>query len=115
MNAIPKYTRIEIIKLIHHEILNNTVTLKLSEYERQKLLSNSAIWTPKEYELASEITGIELEELVTNLPEEDLSNVSFRALENNTEINEKVQQLNSIFEDLTYQLKIGSDMDERKI
>ncbi|WP_158260243.1 hypothetical protein [Staphylococcus saprophyticus] len=44
-----------------------------------------------------------------NLEQEDLNSVSFRALENNEVINKKVAQLNDIFEDLTYQLKIGCD------
>lgn len=122
MKLIPKYTRAEIIKLVKQKVLDSNEDLqKNSEKfnvpysDLQKVLSLNAVWTPKEYQLASKILEINVETLLDNLEQEDLSNVSFRALENNEEINNKVSQLNDIFEDLTYQLKIGSDIDGRKV
>ncbi|PTJ64283.1 hypothetical protein BUZ77_12235, partial [Staphylococcus saprophyticus] len=61
------------------------------------------------YNIISKIVGIDVNTLLENLEQEDLNSVSFRALENNEVINKKVAQLNDIFEDLTYQLKIGCD------
>ncbi|MCD8799114.1 hypothetical protein [Mammaliicoccus sciuri] len=113
MYNIPVYTRSEIVQLIKYKILENdnfNEKLNISNEKLDKLLSLKSIWTPVEYQLAAEITGIEIEKLMANLPQEDLNNISFRALENNDLINNKVHQLNEIFEDLTYQLKIGSDI-----
>ncbi|EJX18962.1 MAG: hypothetical protein ACTHU2_10455 [Staphylococcus equorum] len=122
MKLIPKYTRAEIIKLVKQKVLDsnedlqrNSEKINIPYSDLQKLLSLNAIWTPKEYQLASKILEISVETLLENLEQEDLSNVSFRALENNEEINNKVSQLNDIFEELTYQLKIGSEIDGRKI
>ncbi|MFQ3852783.1 hypothetical protein [Staphylococcus parequorum] len=122
MKLIPKYTRAEIIKLVKQKVLDSNEDLqKNSEKfnvpysDLQKVLSLNAVWTPKEYQLASKILEISVETLLENLEQEDLSNVSFRALENNEAINNKVSQLNDIFEELTYQLKIGSDIDGRKV
>lgn len=122
MKLIPKYTRAEIIKLVKQKVLDsnedlqrNSEKINIPYSDLQKVLSLNAIWTPKEYQLASKILEINVETLLDNLEQEDLTNVSFRALENNEEINNKVSQLNDIFEDLTYQLKIGSDIDGRKV
>lgn len=122
MKLIPKYTRAEIIKLVKQKVLDsnedlqrNSEKINIPYSDLQKVLSLNAIWTPKEYQLASKILEISVETLLENLEQEDLSNVSFRALENNEEINNKVSQLNNIFEELTYQLKIGSEIDGRKI
>lgn len=122
MKLIPKYTRAEIIKLVKQKVLDsnedlqrNSEKINIPYSDLQKVLSLNAIWTPKEYQLASKILEISVEMLLENLEQEDLSNVSFRALENNEEINNKVSQLNDIFEELTYQLKIGSEIDGRKI
>ncbi|MDK9857353.1 hypothetical protein [Staphylococcus equorum] len=122
MKLIPKYTRAEIIKLVKQKVLDsnedlqrNSEKINIPYSDLQKVLSLNAIWTPKEYQLASKILEISVETLLENLEQEDLSNVSFRALENNEEINNKVSQLNDIFEELTYQLKIGSEIDGRKI
>lgn len=122
MKLIPKYTRAEIIKLVKQKVIDsnedlqkNSEKINIPYSDLQKVLSLNAIWTPKEYQLASKILEINVETLLDNLEQEDLSNVSFRALENNEEINNKVSQLNDIFEELTYQLKIGSDIDGRKV
>lgn len=122
VKLIPKYTRAEIIKLVKQKVIDsnedlqkNSEKINIPYSDLQKVLSLNAIWTPKEYQLASKILEINVETLLDNLEQEDLSNVSFRALENNEEINNKVSQLNDIFEDLTYQLKIGSDIDGRKV
>lgn len=122
MKLIPKYTRAEIIKLVKQKVIDsnedlqkNSEKINIPYSDLQKVLSLNAIWTPKEYQLASKILEINVETLLDNLEQEDLTNVSFRALENNEEINNKVSQLNDIFEDLTYQLKIGSDIDGRKV
>ncbi|MGX5791739.1 hypothetical protein ACWKSJ_12000 [Staphylococcus equorum] len=122
MKLIPKYTRAEIIKLVKQKVIDsnedlqkNSEKINIPYIDLQKVLSLNAIWTPKEYQLASKILEISVETLLENLEQEDLSNVSFRALENNEEINNKVSQLNDIIEDLTYQLKIGSDIDGRKV
>ncbi|MEB7852936.1 hypothetical protein [Staphylococcus equorum] len=122
MKLIPKYTRAEIIKLVKQKVLDsnedlqrNSEKINIPYSDLKKVLSLNAIWTPKEYQLASKILEISVEMLLENLEQEDLSNVSFRALENNEEINNKVSQLNDIFEELTYQLKIGSEIDGRKI
>lgn len=122
MKLIPKYTRAEIIKLVKQKVLDsnedlqrNSEKINIPYSDLKKVLSLNAIWTPKEYQLASKILEISVETLLENLEQEDLSNVSFRALENNEAINNKVSQLNDIFEELTYQLKIGSEIDGRKI
>lgn len=122
VKLIPKYTRAEIIKLVKQKVIDsnedlqkNSEKINIPYSDLQKVLSLNAIWTPKEYQLASKILEINVETLLDNLEQEDLTNVSFRALENNEEINNKVSQLNDIFEDLTYQLKIGSDIDGRKV
>ncbi|PTE24460.1 hypothetical protein BUY92_10135 [Staphylococcus equorum] len=122
MKLIPKYTRAEIIKLVKQKVLDsnedlqrNSEKINIPYSDLKKVLSLNAIWTPKEYQLASKILEISVEMLLENLEQEDLSNVSFRALENNEEINNKVSLLNDIFEELTYQLKIGSEIDGRKI
>lgn len=122
VKLIPKYTRAEIIKLVKQKVLDsnedlqrNSEKINIPYSDLKKVLSLNAIWTPKEYQLASKILEISVEMLLENLEQEDLSNVSFRALENNEEINNKVSQLNDIFEELTYQLKIGSEIDGRKI
>lgn len=116
MNLIPKYTRIEIINLIKRNsnqfndgLDNHFKTLNISEAKAKKLLSHRAIWTTEDYNIISKTVGIDVNTLLENLEQEDLNSVSFRALENNEVINKKVAQLNDIFEDLTYQLKIGCD------
>lgn len=122
MNLIPKYTRIEIINLIKQNSNqfnegpdNHFKTLNISEAKAKKLLSQSAIWTTEDYKIISKIVGIDVDTLLQNLEQEDLNSVSFRALENNEVINKKVAQLNDIFEDLTYQLKIGCDDSGRAL
>ncbi|HAL09589.1 MAG TPA: hypothetical protein DCO67_06425 [Staphylococcus sp.] len=110
MQLIPKYTRAEIISMLNNALFNNEKSLEfnIKENDLNKLFSLKALWMPNDYKLASKIIGIDVEELLSHLPEEDLNQVSFRALENNDLIHEKVNQLNDIFETLTYQLKIGS-------
>lgn len=122
MHSIPKYTRAEIISLLKDNLFKDNQTLEdaslrvnVDVSDLNKLLSYKPIWTPHDYELASQILSINVEALLENLPEEDLNQVSFRALENNEEINQKVKQINHIFENLTYQLKIGSGKDDGKI
>ncbi|WP_436884474.1 hypothetical protein [Mammaliicoccus sciuri] len=122
MHSIPKYTRAEIISLLKDNLFKDNQTLEdaslrvnVDVSDLNKLLSYKPIWTPHDYELVSQILSINVEALLENLPEEDLNQVSFRALENNEEINQKVKQINHIFENLTYQLKIGSGKDDGKI
>ncbi|RIN84626.1 hypothetical protein [Mammaliicoccus sciuri] len=119
MHSIPKYTRAEIISLLKANLFKDNQTLEdaslrfnVDVSDLNKLLSYKSIWTPHDYELVSQILSINVEALLENLPEEDLNQVSFRALENNEEINQKVKQINHIFENLTYQLKIGSGKDD---
>ncbi|MEB8114967.1 hypothetical protein [Staphylococcus saprophyticus] len=112
MYDIPKYTRREIIQLINSKIYHNEHGIKdlnISRETLNKLLSLNAIWTTKEYQLAANIIDVPTENLIDILPHEDLDKISFRAKENNEEINNRVQQLNEIFENLTYQIKIGSN------
>lgn len=115
MYSIPKYTRAEIISLLKTELFKDNQSLKEASLsvsidvgDLNKLLSHKSIWTPHDYELVSQVIDINIEELLESLPVEDLNQVSYRALENNEEINQKVKQINHIFENLTYQLKIGS-------
>ncbi|WP_210132879.1 hypothetical protein [Staphylococcus sp. GDH8C126P] len=118
MYDIPRYTRREIIQLINNKMKGNEsgkIELNISKETLDKLLSLSSIWTPKEYHLAASIIGVQTEKLIDMLPKEDLNKISFRAKENNEQINRRIQQLNDIFENLTYQLKIGSEISERKI
>lgn len=122
MHSIPKYTRAEIISLLKANLFEDNQTLEEASLrvnvdvsDLNKLLSYKSIWTPRDYKLVSQILSINVEALLENLPEEDLNQVSFRALENNEEINQKVKQINHIFESLTYQLKIGSGKNDWKI
>ena len=118
MYDIPRYSRREIIQLINEQINSNDrgkIELNISKETLDKLLSSNTIWTLKEYRLAASIIGVQTEKLIDMLPKEDLNKISFRAKENNEEINRKIQQLNDIFENLTYQLKIGSEISGRKI
>lgn len=119
MHSIPKYTRAEIISLLKANLFEDNQTLEEASLrvnvdvsDLNKLLSYKSIWTPRDYKLVSQILSINVEALLENLPEEDLNQVSFRALENNEEINQKVKQINHIFESLTYQLKIGSGKND---
>lgn len=116
---IPKYTQVEISKRIHNILtnsgLNHTSYAQQYNYNPQvlnKLLNPSLIWTTKEYQLAAKILETTPEQLLSHLPQEELDSVSFRALENTDEINDKVKQLDDIFQLLTYQLKIGSDLHD---
>ncbi|MGK0576045.1 hypothetical protein ROU88_08090 [Macrococcus capreoli] len=102
---IPKYTKEEIVTLIHQ---SNQPTDKVNH------LKANNVWTLQDYELASQFLNIEIEALMAILPDEDLSSISFRASQNNDAIQRKVQQVNHIFDALTYQLKIGGG-DDRKI
>lgn len=116
MSLIPKYTQIEISKRIQSTIdLSN---LDVNEYaiqhcyditRLQQLLHPTLIWIAKDYQLAAKILHTTPKQLLASLPQEELDSISFRALENTEEINAKVQQLDQIFQLLTYQLKIGSD------
>ncbi|WP_245336171.1 hypothetical protein [Staphylococcus sp. GDY8P185P] len=118
MYDIPRYSRREIIQLINEQINSNDrgkIELNISKETLDKLLSSNTIWTLKEYRLAASIIGVQTEKLIDMLPKEDLNKISFRAKENNEEINRKIQKLNDIFENLTYQLKIGSEISGRKI
>lgn len=118
MYDIPRYTRQEIIQLIKSKIYgieNGRENFNISEETLDKLLSSDAIWTSNEYQLAASIIGFQTTRLIDILPHENLNNISFRAKENNEEINRKVQQLNDIFENLTYQLKIGSEINGRNL
>lgn len=118
MYDIPRYTRREIIQLINNKINGSEsekIELNISKETLDKLLSLSSIWTIKEYRLAASIIGVQTEKLIDMLPKEDLNKISFRAKENNEQINKKIHQLNDIFNNLTYQLKIGSGMSGRKI
>ncbi|WP_414047669.1 hypothetical protein ACMGE7_01975 [Macrococcus equi] len=99
---IPKYTTNEIVAMIAQHN---------GDKHPARTLSAERVWTLKEYTLASNYLNIPIEELMSLLPEEDLNSISFRALENNAEIHPKVQQVNQIFEALTYQLKIGDTND----
>lgn len=116
---IPKYTQVEISKRIHNILANSglshTSFAQQSNYNPQvlnKLLNPSLIWTTKEYQLAAKMLETTPEQLLSHLPQEELDSVSFRALENTDEINVKVKQLDDIFQLLTYQLKIGSDLHD---
>lgn len=116
---IPKYTQVEISKRIHTILsnsgLNQTSFVQRHNYNPQvlnKLLTPSLIWTTKEYQLAAEMLETTPEQLLSHLPQEELDSISFRALENTDEINDKVKQLDDIFQLLTYQLKIGSDLHD---
>ncbi|KKI53903.1 hypothetical protein ACWEU9_04465 [Staphylococcus xylosus] len=118
MYDIPRYTRREIVQLINNKMNGNEsgkIELNISKETLDKLLSLSSIWTLKEYHLAASIIGVQTEKLIDMLPKEDLNKISFRAKENNEQINRRIQQLNDIFENLTYQLKIGSEISGRKI
>lgn len=100
---IPKYTTTEIVAMIQSQSLEPS-------HPALNLTADS-VWSLREYQLASDAIHIDVEELMSFLPEEDLNNISFRALENNENIQEKVSQVNHIFELLTYQLKIGEAND----
>ncbi|MCG2181125.1 hypothetical protein [Staphylococcus epidermidis] len=118
MYDIPRYTKREIIQLIKNKINGNEsekIELNISKETLDNLLSYSTIWTLKEYRLAASIIDVQTEKLIDMLPKEDLNKISFRAKENNEEINRRIQQLNDIFENLTYQLKIGSDINGRNL
>lgn len=93
---IPKYTINEIITM-----------LKQHADTPAHLLSINTIWTAKDYELAAQILSLDITELTSMLPAENLSSISFRATENTEAINNTVEQVNAIFDLLTYQLKIG--------
>lgn len=116
MNLIPKYTQIEISNRIQSTI--DASHLNIDEYAKQycyditrlqRLLQPTLIWIAKDYQLAAKILHTTPKQLLVSLPQEELDSISFRALENTEEINNKVQQLDQIFQLLTYQLKIGSD------
>lgn len=100
---IPKYTTTEIVAKIHSQSLDSC-------HPALNLTADN-VWSLREYQLASDAIHIDIEELMSFLPEEDLNNISFRALENNENIREKVREVNQIFELLTYQLKIGEAND----
>ncbi|TDM50442.1 hypothetical protein ETI06_00255 [Macrococcoides goetzii] len=100
---IPKYTTTEIVAKIQSQSLD-------SSHPALNLTADK-VWSLREYQLASDAIHIDIEELMSFLPEEDLNNISFRALENNENIQEKVREVNQIFELLTYQLKIGEAND----
>ncbi|MEB7781276.1 hypothetical protein [Mammaliicoccus fleurettii] len=121
MEFIPKYTRLEIINLVKKQLSSSNYSheskeqLKLNDSIIKKITSDKSIWTVKEYKLIADILSIDIEDLTSYLPEEELNHISFRALENNEEINQKVKQINEIFELLTYQLKIGSNVKNGEI
>lgn len=98
---VPKYT----IEEIKH-IINSTS----SDYGTSELMKKS-VWTATDYKKIALITKIPLEELMSFIPEEELSSVSFRALNNSSEVTEKVSELNDIFEYLLYQIKVGRTND----
>lgn len=100
---IPKYTTTEIVTMIQSQSLD-------SNHPALKLTADQ-VWSLREYQLASDVVHMDIKELMAFIPEEDLNNVSFRALENNDTIQEKVRHVNQIFEMLTYQLKIGEAND----
>lgn len=107
---IPKYTVSEIIQQINNKLDSKSDFMKrynLSEESFRQLMSPTAIWTSTEYSIAADYLDIPVTVLLKLIPEEDLSSISFRALENTDEINNLVQQVNDIFDALTYQLKIG--------
>jgi len=116
---IPRFTKVEISKRIQKEI--NKSELDIDIYAKKynynldtlhKLLNPSLIWIAQDYQLASKIIDIAPEQLLEQLPQEELDSISFRALDNTDEINQKVRQLDDIFQLLTYQLKIGSELHD---
>lgn len=114
---IPKYTQNEIVILIKNLLNKDKKSEKeqqriqqLSEPELRQLQNVKAVWAAKDYQMAAALLDIEQEDLMSMLPEEDLSNVSFRALENTEEILNKVEELNQIFDSLTYQIKLNNEM-----
>ena len=104
---VPRYTQHEISKRI--QLLIKMENYDLDESTKHKLFNPSLIWISNDFKVAAKLLGTTPEKLLSHLPAEDLSSISFRALENTNEINQKVTQLEDIFQLLTYQLKIGSD------
>ncbi|UXR38043.1 ImmA/IrrE family metallo-endopeptidase [Staphylococcus simulans] len=116
---LPKYTQSEIVTLINNVIQNQRKTVEqqavldsLSKEELEVLTSIHLIWTEQYYQLAAQILGKSQIELTEMLLAEDLSSVSFRALENTEEILEKTAQINDIFEKLAYQIKTSATMEK---
>lgn len=103
---IPKYSKYEIQALVK-EKFNSTFEHEYDERIIDDLLKNNGIWLTEHYKTAANILGISVENLVSNIPTEDLESISFRSEENTEEINRTVEEINEIFELLTYQLKIG--------
>lgn len=95
---IPKYTTAEIVAMIQRNDGNQHEALKLKDNE---------VWSLNEYQLAADYLDMDIAELMSFLPAEDINSISFRAKENNEEIHDKATQLNEIFEAVTYQIKIG--------
>ncbi|WP_340391575.1 hypothetical protein [Macrococcoides caseolyticum] len=95
---IPKYTTSEIVAMIQRKDGIKHEALELKDNE---------VWSLSEYQLAAEYLKMDVTELMSFLPAEDINSISFRAEENNEEIHDKVTQLNEIFEAVIYQIKIG--------
>lgn len=103
---LPKYSKFEI-----RERVKNELSKTEEEFDQEiveQILNQDGIWLAEHYKTAAKILDISIEELVSTIPSEDLDSISFRAEENNEEINRTVKEINEIFELLTYQLKIGN-------
>lgn len=105
---LPKYSKFEIQDLVRKK-LNQSGTGNVGADQQivSEILDDETFWQSKHYKTAAAILDTTPEALLEITPGEPLDSVSFRAAENTEEINQKVTEVNDIFELLAYQLKIG--------
>lgn len=105
---LPKYSKFEIQSLVRKKLDQSTSeNIDADQQIVKEILDGGTFWQSRHYKAAATILDTTPEALLEITPGEPLDSVSFRAAENTEEINQKVAEVNDIFELLAYQLKIG--------
>lgn len=105
---LPKYSKFEIQSLVRKKLEKSASDNTGADQQIVKeILEDGTFWKSRHYKVAAIILDTTPEALLEITPGEPLDSVSFRAAENTEEINQKVTEVNDIFELLAYQLKIG--------